>query len=97
MDLQQQIIYTAFPRWFTASKGYCEAQWFKTTTEISLSQEDSDVIVAKLVSFVLTVSMQHGLRMAHISVMKKTTVWADMVFDPMEKWTQNTNFEEEWA
>ena len=42
------------------------------------------MIVAKLVSFVLTVSMQHGLRMAHISVMKKTTVWAHMVFDPMK-------------
>ena len=29
--------------------------------------------------------MQHGLRMAHISVMKKTTVWADMVFHPNGK------------
>ena len=38
-----------------------------------------------LVSLVLTVNMQHGLRMAHISVMKKTTVWMDMVFDTMEK------------
>ena len=41
-----------------------------------------------LVSLVLTVNMQHGLRMAHISVMKKTTVWVDMVFDTMEKMDQ---------
>ena len=45
-----------------------------------LTQKKSAVIVAKLVLYVLTVNMQHGLSMEDITLMNKTGVWADMVF-----------------
>ena len=75
-----------FSRCFIAFNSWCEAEWFKCTTE-NLSEP---IIVVKTVSFDLTVSMHYGLTMEGISIMNKTAVTTDTAFS--KNWINWTNW-----